>query len=251
MLEIFILILLILFLIVMISSHTWNSTNDMEIEPFTTSLSACPSGFQSFYNSNSDMICCEGTIFANKCLGERKCILNGKGTKDTPNCVVFMEEEYGKKANELCPSTMTTYFENKTTKQKGCTQGPLNKNMTGPLRSDQPTCIIYSDFNKNMTSSDSCYQMKQADAVECFGKNCSKRIIQLNKNGPPLVALEFQDDLGLIHVAYTRESLTNYLNVVQPNWKEQGIDLNVNINVADVAKAFYIDKTMDSSSIQL
>jgi hypothetical protein len=54
-----------------------------------------------------------------------------------------------------------------------------------------------------------------------------------------LVALEFQDDVGLFHVVYNRVSFTNYLNVVQPNFKDQGIELDININVVEVAKVFY------------
>jgi hypothetical protein len=44
--------------------------------------------------------------------------------------------------------------------------------------------------------------------------------------------------------------MENFLDVSNPNWRNQGIDLSKNINVADVAKGFYVDKTIEQSQIQ-
>jgi hypothetical protein len=41
-----------------------------------------------------------------------------------------------------------------------------------------------------------------------------------------------------------------FLDVSNPNWRNQGMDLSKNINVAEVAKAYYVDRTMDQSAIQ-
>jgi hypothetical protein len=65
-----------------------------------------------------------------------------------------------------------------------------------------------------------------------------------------LIAVGFTDSMGMHRTAYPKESIVNFLDVVNPSWKEQGMDLNKNINVAEVAKAFYVDKTMDQSKIQ-
>ena len=46
-------------------------------------------------------------------------------------------------------------------------------------------------------------------------------------------------------------SIINYLNVVNPEWKNQGLDLSKNINVAEVAKAYYVDRTISENDIQL
>lgn len=220
------------------------------IEEFSNYLEACPSGFTSFYNSNGDVVCCNGQTIANRCMGTKQCILNGNGTPDMPNCVEFMKDDYAKKSQEVCPSSMPTYYENTAKKLKGCTKGPLNQNMTGPKSTNQPKCIIYSDWNTNLKSSDSCYNYKNMDSIPCFGKGCSKQLVKPNPNGPPLVAIEFSDDMEIPRVAYTRESLTNYLNALYPNWKEQGIDLSRNISVAEVAKAVYVDKTMSPANLQ-
>ena len=51
-------------------------------------------------------------------------------------------------------------------------------------------------------------------------------------------------------VAYTQESLEVFLDATNPNWRSQGTDLSKNINVAEVAKAYYVDRTIDKNEIQ-
>ena len=51
-------------------------------------------------------------------------------------------------------------------------------------------------------------------------------------------------------VTYTRQSLENFLDVTNPNYREKGLDLSANIVVAEVAKAYYVDKTMDQSEVK-
>jgi len=249
MLELIVLLLIIfVFLLIIIIFDKLISSD--ELEHFNNYLQSCPTGFKPFYNSNGDTICCNGETIANKCNGSQQCILNNTGTKDIPSCIQFLSKYYSEKGKGVCPPSMPQYFEDKSKNSRGCTSGSLNSTMTGPKSSNQPICQIYSDLNSNIISADSCANLKNADDSECFGSDCSKRLIQPNKNGPPLVAIEFGDDMGIRHIAYTRNSLTNYLNNVYPNWKEKGMDLSRNISVAEVAKAVYIDKTMSPSSIQ-
>jgi hypothetical protein len=51
-------------------------------------------------------------------------------------------------------------------------------------------------------------------------------------------------------VAYTQQSMENFLNITNPKWKSQGINLANNINIAEVAKAYYVDKTLDKSQVE-
>lgn len=246
MIELLFLIIIVIIALVTIWYFNKNEVEFIEeVEQFTNYLQSCPSGFTSFYNQNSDMICCDGQILANKCLGNTQCILNGNGTNELPNCVNLLQGQYKQKGNDICPLSMPEYFEDTSKKTKGCTNGPLNQTMTGPKSSTQPSCVIYSDWNQNMISGDSCYNHKKLDNLP------SSRLIQPNKNGPPLVMVELNDNMGISHIAYTRDSLTNYLNALYPNWKEQGLDLSKNIMVAEVAKAVYIDKTMSPNDIQV
>ena len=94
-------------------------------------------------------------------------------------------------------------------------------------------------------------QSKKLDEIQPFGKNFTKEIIQPDLNSPSMIEVGFTDATGIHHTAYTRTSMENYLNTTNPNWRNQGIDLNKNISVMEVAKAFYIDKTLSQQEVQL
>jgi len=231
--------------------HSNKQTLTQSVETFDNYyLSSCPSGYKSFYNSDGDMICCQGEVLANKCLGDRQCILNGTGTSSVQNCIVAILDEYSEKAKLQCPSSMMSYFEDKVGNKKGCTNGPLNSTLTSPKTFNQLTCFIYPSMEQNTNSKDSCYNQRLLDQTQCFGNNCTKEIVQPIPNGPVLIAIGFTDTMGTHRTAYTRQSMENFLNVVNPNWQNQGLDLSHNISVAEVAKAYYIDKTMAQADVQ-
>lgn len=213
-------------------------------------LSSCPSGYKSFYNIDGDIICCDGEVVANKCISDNQCTLNGKGTDDMPNCVKLILKMYAEKSKSQCSPSFPSYFENKDKNIKGCTNGLLNDSLNGPQHHTQPQCNIYPTLDLNTNSKDSCFNQKQLDNVQCFGNNCTKEVVQPIANAPALIAIGFTDNTGMHRVAYTQQSMENYLNVSNPNWRNQGLDLTKNINVAQVAKAYYVDKTMNQADVQ-
>ena len=145
---------------------------------------------------------------------------------------------------------MTSYYEDRSKSIKGCTNGAYNDTLSGPRNMNQAACKIYNEWNKNQNSKDSCHNQKMLDEARCFGNNCSKQIIQPIPNAPVLIGIGFTDSMGMYKMSYTRKSLENYLNVVWPQWKNGWLNLDKNINVAEVAKAYYIDRTMDQSQVQ-
>ena len=213
-------------------------------------LNSCPSGYKSFYNNDGNIVCCDGEIVANKCLSDNQCTLNGTGTPELPNCTTLIQKMYSAKSKQYCPQSLPNYFEDRSKNIKGCMSGLLNDTMTGPQKWDQPKCLIYSSVEQNIISKDSCQNQKLLDSAQCFGNNCTKELVQPIPNVAPLVAIGFTDNTGMHRVAYTKESLTNFMNATNPNWRNQGINLDTNINVASVAKAFYVDKTMEQSQVQ-
>jgi len=241
---------LITFIILTIALIYYTSQSDIIVEKFTDYyLTSCPTGYKLFYDANGSMMCCGGDIIGNKCVGDNQCSLNGKGA--VINCVDMILKEYTTKGKEQCPSSIMNYFEDKTANKKGCTSGLLNDTLTAPKDFNQPHCVIYNTFEDNINSVDSCYNHKLMDEYPCFGDNCKKTLVQPMLNKGVLVAINFTDSSRINHTTYTKTSFENYLNSVNPNWKEQGIDLSKNIQVAEVAKAFYVDKTMKQSDIQL
>jgi hypothetical protein len=252
MLELTFLLISITVLLLFVYFKNKRITQNEFKEPFDNFyLSACPSGYKSFYNNNGDNICCDGEIIGNKCLSDNKCILNGSGIPNTPNCIELIKLQYFDKAKEYCMPSLPNYFEDKVNKIKGCMIGPLNETMTGPQQNYQSKCFIYDTFEKDTNAIDSCSNQKQLDSAKCFGNNCSKRLAQPNKSTPPLVVIQFTDNTGMPRMAYTRASYENFLNVSNPSWRNQGLDLSKNIIVAEVAKAFYIDKTIQQKDIQI
>ena len=218
-------------------------------EGFDTFLQACPAGYKSFYESDGNVQCCDGEIIANKCMGTHPCTLNGKGTVELPQCVTLIEADFKKKAKELCPTAMPNYYEDPKT--KGCTMGDLNSTLTAPKTTTQPTCVIYRSLEDNATNKNSCANQKEMEGFPCFGKDCTKELVQTSPNTPVRVAIGFADSSGMHRVAYTRASMQRFLDASNPNWRNQGIDLAKNITVAEVAKAYYVDRTMSQADVQV
>lgn len=215
----------------------------------TTFLQACPSGYKSYYKSDGNMLCCDGEIIANKCNGKRQCTLNGKGTDELPLCVTFILDDYKQKAQDQCPKAMSSYFEGD--KKKGCTHGSLNQTLTAPKTTSQPTCMIYSTEDENATKMDSCANQKEMEGFPCFGKDCKKELVQTSAETPVKLAISFTDPTGMHRTAYSRATMQRFLDVSNPKWREQGVDLSKNISVAEVAKAYYVDRTMSQDEIQI
>lgn len=214
-------------------------------------LDSCPPGYKSYYLDDGNVACCDGDLIANRCLGDSQCVLTGNGSKEMPNCINYIKQIYAQKSKEFCPLSMTNYFENRSKKTKGCTSDRLNSSLSGPISSTSPQCIIYPTQEQNMNSVNSCYNQKELDKFPCFGLNCKKMLSDTGNNSPPLIIVTFTDQSGIVRTAYTKTSALNYLNRNEPNWRERGINLDKAIYIAEVAKQFYIDRTLQQSDVQL
>lgn len=257
MLELYILVICIIVLLFVI--YYYDIYNDVMEEGFNSTnsyLSACPSGFKVNYDNDGNTICYadEGLNVSLNLLKYKKdgkqCILNGKGTDNVPNCVDYILKYYKSQSMEFCSPSMPSYFENNAEKKKGCTRGELNETLTGPRISTQPQCIIYSDNNDNQYSKDSCLNQKELEEYPCFGSNCSKQLVQYGEKTPLLLLINFSDSQGMPHTAYSKKSAVRYLNAVRPEWTKN-INIDRAIWNADVAKKFFIDKTISKDDIDI
>jgi hypothetical protein len=226
----------------------------LNVEPFDNSyLSACPSGYKTYYQTDGTAGCCNGELHGSKCLSDQKCTM-GRSTPELENCVSFILKEYKIKGKEFCPITLPSYYENSDLKIKGCTKGNLNPQLNGPATEGQAKCVIYKSSAENNNILDSCLNKRILDMYPCFGNNCSKSYIDFsgrNASIPPLLMVSFSDTSGMHHVSYTKASAERYLDAVWPQWRQGGLNLDKNIIISEVARAFYIDKTMAQSDIQL
>jgi hypothetical protein len=250
-------VLLVCIIIVLLSIYNIQSENfENQHKPSKPSsndyqLHACPTGYKLHYNSNSDTICCNGDFMNDRCIDGKQCILNGKGTNTVHNCVDFILKDYEIKGLESCPRLIPSYFEDTVKKIRGCTNGRYNTTLTGPNTNKQPTCHIYSDEMKNKSEVDSCYNEKELEKTECFGSDCEKGITSFGQ-GPAVIYTKFADNTGIHRYAYTRKSAEDYLDVIEPRWKEKGfINVDRNLIISEVARGYYIDKTINKDGVDI
>lgn len=245
MLELYILATLIIIVVILLYYY---SEEPFVVEETSYSLQSCPSGYKSFYDSNGSTNCCNGEIIANGCMGEKQCTLTGT-SGPIPNCATFLLQEY-KQKGEQCPSSMPHYYENNGKKIKGCTSGSYNHTMDGPANPTDTMCRIYSTLEENITALDSCSNQKEMDEIACFGTNCVKTVTQNAPGQPVLITVIFTDPNGIQRSSHTRASMQRYLDHVTPDWKEKGVmDLSKNVSITEVAKAYYVDKTISNVDV--
>lgn len=249
MVELFVLIALIV-LGSLLLYHSEEHFTDTSVAQPSFFLQSCPTGYTSFTTSNGSKMCCNGEVVGNHCIADKQCMLIGS-SGDAPNCTTFVLEEYKEKSSQ-CPSSMPSYYENSATKRKGCTKGELNKTMTGPFADSQSVCNIYSTLEENINSLDSCQNHKEKDEFPSFGLDCTKTLTQNKPGTPVLITVSFTDSNGIRRSAHTRASIQRFLDATQSGWRDKGMmDLSKNITVAEVAKAYYIDRTIQQGDVQV
>lgn len=248
--ELFVLIALLIILGSLLLNNSEEYFTDTSETPPSFFLQSCPTGYTSFTSSDGSKMCCNGEVVGNKCIADKKCALIGS-MDDAPNCTTFVLQEYKEKGQQ-CPSSMPSYYENSATKIKGCTNGELNKTLTGPFATSQPMCKIYGTLEENINALDSCQNHKEKDDFPVFGLDCTKTLTQNKPGTPVLITIQFTDSNGIRRSAHTRASMQRFLDATQPGWRDKGmIDLLKNITVAEVAKAYYIDRTIQQVDVQV
>lgn len=256
MLELYILVICISVLLFVIYYYDMYHVTEEGFEGPNYYLSACPSGFKMNYDDDGNTICYidEGLNVPPQLLkyqrNGKQCILNGKGTSSVPNCVDYILKYYQKQAIEFCSMSLPSYFENNAEKKKGCTRGELNQTLTGPRYPTQPKCVIYPTDTDNQYSMDSCLNQKELEEYPCFGDNCTKQLVQYGAKSPLLLVVNFSDSQGMPHTAYSKKSLVRYLNAAWPQWTQR-INIDRVIWNADVAKKFFVDKTISKDDIDI
>ena len=248
--EIGVLLVLIVALLIGIS---YGQDASITLEPFSAYLSECPTGFKTFYAPSGDVMCCPGEVVGNQCLSDQVCTL-GAETSTIPRCIDAVKQAQEEKMKSTCPPSMTAYFEDKG-KKSGCTEGPLLDNMTGPRQSSQPTCYVYATQKENDKAANSCSNLKEMEEFPCFGTDC-KKALRENGDMPQLVEISFRDPAGVPRTSYTRASIKREMvaraarNNRQIGDEEKEMLKKFTI-VSEVAKAYFVDKTLQDSDVYM
>jgi hypothetical protein len=257
MLELYILFICISVLLFVI--YYYDIFNDNKVESFENPkyyLSACPSGFKMNYNSDGDTLCYieQNLNIPVHLLKYQKnggqCILNGRGTRDIPNCVDYILNYYRKQSIQFCNPSLPSYFEDNSKKTKGCTRGELNELLNGPRMESQPTCIIYPNEEDNQFNINSCMNQKELEEYPCFGSNCTKQLVQYGRRTPLLLMINFADTNGFPRTAYSRKSIIRFLDAVWSGWRQR-LNIDRTIFNADIAKKYFIDKTLSPADVDI
>jgi hypothetical protein len=245
---------LLVLIIILLIGISYGQDASFTLEPFSAYLSECPAGFKTFYAPSGDVMCCPGDIVGQQCLSDQVCTL-GAETPTIPRCIDGVKEEQEKKRKEICPPSMTSYFEDKGKKKSGCTAGPLLDNMMAPRQSSQPTCYVYATQKENDAAANSCSNLKEMEEYPCFGTDCKKGLKQF---GPPdsvqVIEVAFRDPAGMLRTSYTRASIKREMIAQsKKNGREFGARDNEFLQkftiISEVAKAYYVDKTLQDSDV--
>lgn len=204
----------------------------------------CPRGWKPYYDGNGDMACCEGTVKGNVCEGVPRCSF-AAAPGQLASCTAIYQAYTAEKAKSVCPASMPNYFEGPDGGPAGCTAGALSDDLTGPaVAGSAATCRIYADEAANKGAADSCVNQRRLDAVACFGTDCAKSIQVSPVSKTALIKVDFTDGTGVRRSTVTRDSYKDYLDATRPGW-DKTIDLGKSLTVTEVAKAVFVDRTMD------
>jgi hypothetical protein len=237
-------------------------------------ITMCPVASKSYLDMNGRTVCCIGDVASDKCKGETICSLS-EGMASLPTCTVWFESYLKEKGHKRCPRTLSRYFESADGKTRGCTNGRLNKDGSGPATLEQPKCMIYPDKTGDEKNEDSCTNQIFLENTVCFpGSSPSnppiKRLVSIehlkNISMPPIVlcsyynvtknnnttvsaGAECRTNESFLRLAKSFENYTK-LNGGQPfsvdQWKNSSKDWDPveKLNFCSIAQRYSIDKTV-------
>lgn len=130
-------------------------------------ITMCPVASKSYLDTNGRTVCCMGDVASDKCKGETICSLS-EGMASLPTCTKWFESYLREKGRKRCPRMLPMYFESADEKTRGCTNGRLNKDGSGPATLEQPKCMIYPEKKDDEGKIDSCTNHKLLENTVCF-----------------------------------------------------------------------------------
>ena len=192
----------------------------------TTSLQIrfCPLTAPVVQTAKGNTDCCEGDLLDGKCKGNVICT-QSPSHDSIPTCPDYWKDYFAKKSRDLCPPSMTNYYEDvkSTSAPKGCSASPPVADGTGPSDPSVPSCRVYNTTDENKENPDSCHIQKLKEKVRC-------PILSDAKDTQIKIANSYTNKFGFFYCLYTSnsgipsfcgddKSYTTYLDKVIPNWR--------------------------------
>jgi hypothetical protein len=208
----------------------------------------CPSGSESYFNKNGDVLCCRGSVVNGNCNGLTVCSLSSNSSS-LPSCTNLLRKELRQKADQNCPKSMRNYFQDlsKPAPNKGCTAGLRVKSGKAPMDPNAKQCKIYNTLDDNLSKLDSCLNTARSE-VKCFNGQLPKAT-SLKANLPAVMMCSFNVPNKIMpSVCYTDDSLYMYSQKWNPNWR-QFIEPSDKLQFCSVAKKYFVDKSITEANL--
>jgi len=226
-------------------------TNNTTLTPQSLpNITMCPAPTKSFVQKNGDTLCCDGNPAGTECEGTTVCTLSSTTSKNMPSCATYLMDLYIKRGAQLCPKTIPNYYINNSGKAL-CTVSKLNNELNGPNDLSADKCTISAG---KMKDPDSCEVKVALDKMPCPSRGCKKVANSFGANHPVVLSANFKDSMNIMHNCYDTNSAIGYLrSIFGEEWKSKLSHINIDRNImfCNVAKKYFIDKTLTKKDIDI
>ena len=223
------------------SSHSDNTIQN---------ISMCPGISKSYVGKNGDSLCCEGNPAGTECEGKIICTLSSTNSKEHQSCAAYLVDLYKKKGWELCPRSIPNYFLDPRGKAF-CTKSQLNNQLNGPQEASALKCNIGGN---GMMDPQSCEVRLALDKMPCPSPGCQKDAFLVQQGTPVIMYANFKDSAQIQHFCYDTNSLISFWrSIFGDEWKSRTSHINPDRNImfCDIAKRYFVDKTIQKKDIDI
>lgn len=227
-------------------------------------ITTCPSGSNTYTNSDGDTNCCNGDIVDGKCNGTNMCSLSPT-SKNVISCAEWLRKEWEKRTRRFCPGSMYNYFGTlqRTPGSEGCSASVCNDNGSEPSNYNAPKCTIYGTDELNLGKADSCVNIQARDAMQCPQANATKEItanarMQDGKLPPALLKCTYiptnQSSYNIpVHCTDVPRFKLYIESTLPPQWAaiaRSFIDsfTSRDVNFCPASKAYFVDGTLSRAN---
>ena len=229
--------------------------NRVVFENFNTkkesrTLNSCPNETTStgnllYYSKHGDGICCATKPEGNTCK-QPICSLSGRNG-ELKSCFDIKKDMLKDISTQICPSKLPNCYGDLKAARFGCTDSPLNAQLSAPMLTNANKCKVYMDhsgrFDDKNSAADDCISQKKIDdhAKLCFGTECQSFVEYIPSKKMNLYDLKFTDIDGQRRTCYDRESYIMY--------RGSGNGLDKSSIICENAKMAFVDRTIDPKSL--
>jgi len=233
------------------------SKEGFQVPDLDIHITTCPAETISYVDAGGRSVCCDGEVVNGKCSGPNVCSLS-EAIAGLPTCSAWLDAYLDNNSNR-CPASMPRYYENKTTKEAGCTAGDRNRSGTGPASTASKFCTLYNSQEDALLKRDSCENQKILEDAKCLSVKTTKSFMDWGEIPPPIhctgINTSSLTPLSCIDDSSFERSIDYWANKNAPhlkNWREQSTSWGAiwKMNFCSSVQKVTVDKSMSLSSLE-